>query len=118
MYNYIPMDKKEMINYIYNNSKCTLAMSECDMPYLVPMCYKVKEECDDLYIIMKSKDSGKKMTCMNNNDNVAILIESNGFGTTKSVILYGTAYIIDDDCNDKSIIKICITNMTGRIFCY
>ena len=64
MYEYVPMNYNEITNFIRCNDICTLAMAENDCPYAVPMCYESHFNCNDLDLIMRSKDCGKKMNYM------------------------------------------------------
>lgn len=115
MNNYISMSNEEILNFVKRNNNCVLAISDNNLPYVVPMFYKYTFENNELHIIMKSKNYGKKMRCMHNNSNVCIGIFQTCFNSYKTVLLYGLACI--EDCNDDSIIKVCITDATGRIYC-
>ncbi len=116
MYEYVPMNYNEIINFIRCNNICTFAMAENDCPYAVPMCYESHFSCNDLYLTMRSKDCGKKMKYMYNNENVCIVIYNPR--SCKSVIIYGIVNIENDcDCNGILTIKVDIKEATGREFC-
>ena len=107
MYEYVPMNYNEIINFIRCNNICTFAMAENDWSHF---------SCNDLYLTMRSKDCGKKMKYMYNNENVCIVIYNPR--SCKSVIIYGIVNIENDcDCNGILTIKVDIKEATGREFC-
>ena len=121
MRNYTNMCYEEIIEFICNNRKCVLSVAENNAPYSIPMCYTAYQECDQIYLVMKSRECGKKMNCLRHNKKVSVVIERYGiFGAYKSVVLSGKAEIIDNcncPCNDEVTIKITIESACGRKYC-
>ena len=74
MCDYISMDYNEIVNFICKNNTCVLSVAKNNLPYAVPMYYEAYNDCGNIHLKLRSKDTGKKMNYMYTNENVCILI--------------------------------------------
>jgi len=96
-------DLKEIESIINTATVCRIALSDNNMPYIVPVNFGYRDSC--LYI--HSASEGKKIEMIKNNNEICFEIDiaheilpgKSACHTTMkyySVIGYGKAYIIDD----------------------
>ncbi len=106
-----------MIRILKKEKCCTLAMSENNIPYLVPMFYELCNDLNGNTIKLVSFNNGKKMRCISSNSNVRLLVEHRGFNYLDTIIISGFAKI-EQNCDNSSNIYICVKDITGRRYCY
>lgn len=113
-------DIKVIKNIIKEADFCNVAMSENNMPYVVPMNFGFDQE--SLYL--HSANEGLKIDILQSNPNVCLGIvndakvekTSDVCKTTmkyKSVIIFGKAQFITDNCEKEKALKIIINHYYG-----
>lgn len=107
----------EIENVLSVAKHVNLGVSENNIPYVVPMCFEYDAECHK-QIKLLSLPYGKKMTCMKNNDKVALefMVQTPlGF---KSVVAFGRVKFeptYKEFCGDHlTEIIVEIREITGR----
>lgn len=118
---YKEMDEYENIETIKKSKYTSLGMCYGDKPYIVPMCFEFAEKCN--MIKLYSPEKGKKMTTMENNDNVVLSFTTDTNKGYKTVLLYGKAKIKDEYvskmCNDCLVeIDVKVEKMVGKEYYY
>lgn len=118
---YKEMDECENIETIKRSKYTSLGMSYNDKPYIVPMCFEFIEKCNTIKLY--SPEKGKKMTTMENNDNVVLSFTTDTNKGYKTVLVYGKAKIKDEYvckmCNDCLVeIDVKVEKMVGKEYYY
>jgi len=115
-------DKKEIESIINRAIVCRIALSDNNMPYIVPINFGYKDNC--LYI--HSATEGKKIDIIKKNNDICFEIDiaheilqgKSACHTTMkyySVIGYGKAYIIDDSEEKIKALNIIIEHYLPEI---
>jgi len=116
----------EVIDDIINRSVvCRLALSETNLPYLVPVCFGYRNRT--LYV--HSAREGKKIDILRKNNNVCVEFNVDhelvkGDQACKwsmkyrSVICYGTASFVDDDREKREALDIIMAHYATGSFEY
>ncbi|MBT8490798.1 MAG: pyridoxamine 5'-phosphate oxidase family protein [Deltaproteobacteria bacterium] len=123
-------DKKitdtEVIDNIINRSTvCRLALSETNLPYIVPVCFGYRSRT--LYV--HSAQEGKKIDILRKNNNVCVefdvdheLVKADGACTWgmkyRSVICYGTASFVDGDREKREALDVIMAHYSTGSFEY
>ena len=115
-------DKKEIESIINSAIVCRIALSDNNMPYIVPINFGYKDKC--LYI--HSATEGKKIDIIKKNNDICFEIDiaheilqgKSACHTTMkyySVIGYGKAYLIDDSEEKIKALNIIIEHYLPEI---
>jgi len=115
-------DKKEIELIINKANVCRIALSDNNMPYIVPVNFGYKDNC--LYI--HSATEGKKIEIIKKNNDICFEIDiaheilqgKSACHTTMkyySVIGYGKAYLIDDSEEKIKALNIIIEHYLPEI---
>ncbi|MBW1973892.1 MAG: pyridoxamine 5'-phosphate oxidase family protein [Deltaproteobacteria bacterium] len=116
-------DKKEIEEIIKKAIALRIAMSENNMPYIVPVCFGYKEN----YLFFHSAPEGKKIDIIKKNNNVAFEIDvdlklvKDKIGCKwgmeyKSVIGIGKAFFIEDLKEKEEALKIIMKQYSDETF--
>ena len=118
-------DTKEIDDIISRSAVCRLALSENNLPYIVPVCFGYRNGA--LYV--HSAREGKKIDILRKNKNVCIafdvdheLVKASSACTWgmkyRSVICYGTASLVDDDRTKREALDIIMEHYSTGSFVY
>lgn len=113
------MSNSEINNIIEKCSICILGISDCNYPYLIPMYFKYDSTHDNPFFILESKDTGQKIRYLNNNSKASIFIQYNETDCYKTIFAIGKAYLCeinDQEFSEMLNIKICVKEISGRIY--
>jgi len=116
-------DTKQIEGIIQKSTICRLAMSENDLPYIVPLCFGYK----DRTLYFHSANIGKKLDILKNNPNVCFefeidtCVEKNeeicSWGMKyRSVIGFGKASFIDEPIEKQNALDTIIQQYTDTTF--
>jgi nitroimidazol reductase NimA-like FMN-containing flavoprotein (pyridoxamine 5'-phosphate oxidase superfamily) len=108
-------DKNEIELIINKANVCRIALSDNNMPYVVPVNFGYRDKC----FYVHSATEGKKIEIIKKNNNVCFeldighqILQGNSTCSTTmkyfSVIGYGKAYIIDDFEEKTKALKIIV----------
>ena len=112
---YTELTKDQCLESMKDSDYARLGVIDGDQPYIVPMCFRNIENGE---ILMESMSLGKKIQCLENNMKVAVEFESKCDQCLMSILVEGTAKLVQpEDVNreDKFII-ITMDRVTGRAF--
>ena len=98
--NYMNISYDEIISILKKESTCVLSMCDNNIPYAVFMCYKLTFIDNNMYIELKTKSTGIKMTCLEKNKKVCLLFKKNTFSSDESIIAFGIVSISDEEIID------------------
>lgn len=118
-YIYQKMDENSINEIISKCNICILGTTDYNHPYLVPMYFEYEYNNNNIYFILESKCSGRKIKNIINNEEVCIFIQYNDTDSYKSIIASGKANIKELRKPEKSnmvCIKIFIEDIEGRIY--
>jgi nitroimidazol reductase NimA-like FMN-containing flavoprotein (pyridoxamine 5'-phosphate oxidase superfamily) len=116
----------EVIDDIINRSAvCRMALSETNRPYLVPVCFGYRNRT--LYV--HSAREGKKIDILRKNNNICVefdvdheLVKTDracAWGMKyRSVICFGTASFVDDDCQKREALDVIMAHYSSGSFAY
>ena len=116
--NFKRLSESEIRAVIDESSYVNLGLSENNQPYIVPMCFDACS-CNLCSINLYSPSTGKKMTCIDNNNKVSLeFVIYTPYGY-KSVVAFGRAKIVDTGvhkmCNNfLTKIAVTIDSISGR----
>lgn len=114
-YKYQKMSVKEIIYLVNNNNFCVLGTSENDIPYLIPVYYESDYRDYTLVLKVNSKNYGKKVRYMNNNDNICVYFSKKSNNVLQTIIGIGKVFIEEKSSKNKnSEINIVIGKISGR----
>ncbi len=115
-YKYNEMNIYKIKNILRKNNMCILALNNEYSPYLVPMYYKLNNDCeDDIIFTLHSSDKGKKMGCIKKNDKVTILVNDSFRNKNYSILGVGRIYLEEFK---EGLLKITlrIEKISGRVY--